>query len=154
MNSQETEHEPHLAFNTGTGKPVVPDKRVPRVRVWYPIWHTRAEPRTRGVVSRVRSGIYKGTPATCHCTSMPLVRSSHFTGTGGYFQGNHPQLVTALPCHSYTHRTHGFDRLTYNITERTLNSTFSTTLYHQCLAVEKVEKVLERVGQASPQDSS
>ena len=48
----------HLVLNTGMGKPVVPDKRVPRVRVWYPIWHTQAKPRTRGAVSWVRAGIY------------------------------------------------------------------------------------------------
>jgi hypothetical protein len=66
-----------VGFNTGTGKPAVPDKRVPRVRVQYPIWHTRAKPRTRGMVSQVQAGIFKGPPATCHCTSMPLVHSSH-----------------------------------------------------------------------------
>ena len=39
------------------GKPAVPDKRVPRVQVRYPIWHTRAIPCTRMVVSPVRVGI-------------------------------------------------------------------------------------------------
>ena len=48
----------HIAFNTGTGKPAVPDKRVPQVRVWYPIWHTQAKLRTRGAVSWVWAGIY------------------------------------------------------------------------------------------------
>ena len=47
-----------VAFNTGTGKPAVPDKGVPRVWVWYLIWHTRAKPHTRGMVLRVRAGIY------------------------------------------------------------------------------------------------
>ena len=36
---------------------MVPDKRVPRVRVRYPIWHTRAIPCTRMAVSRVWAGI-------------------------------------------------------------------------------------------------
>ena len=47
----------------------MPDKRVPRVQVRYPIWHTRAIPRTRGAVSRVRAGISKsdsGPFATLH----------------------------------------------------------------------------------------
>ena len=47
-----------VAFNMGMGKPAVPDKRVPRVWVWYQIWHTQAKLRTRGAVSRVRAGIY------------------------------------------------------------------------------------------------
>jgi hypothetical protein len=46
-----------VGFRTGTGKPAVPDKRVPQVRVRYPIWHTRAIPCTRMAVSRVRTGI-------------------------------------------------------------------------------------------------
>src|ERR1700683_1603235 len=39
------------------------------------------------------------------------------------------------------HSSHSF----YYTRSTTLNSTFSTTLYQQCPAVEKVEKVLERV---------
>ena len=35
----------------------MPDKRVPWVRVRYPIWHTRAIPCTRMAVSRVWAGI-------------------------------------------------------------------------------------------------
>jgi hypothetical protein len=62
----------HIGFNTGTGKPAVPDKRVPRVRVWYPIWHTRAKPRTHGAVSRVCAGILRPNLADLQLVSHTL----------------------------------------------------------------------------------
>ena len=50
--------KPFHGMTMGTGQPMVPDKQGPWVRVWYPIWHTQAKPRTRGAVSRVQAGIY------------------------------------------------------------------------------------------------
>ena len=48
------DHPPlRLGLRTGTGKPVVPDKRVSRVWVQYHIWSTRATPRTHVTVSQV-----------------------------------------------------------------------------------------------------
>ena len=38
---------PHIGFSTGTGKPVVFPKRVPRVRVWCWVLVHRDTPRTR-----------------------------------------------------------------------------------------------------------
>ena len=61
-----------VGFNMGTGKPMVPDKQVPWVWVWYPIWHTWAKPCTHGTVSQVWAGILRaesGPPTTY--TLMP-----------------------------------------------------------------------------------
>ena len=41
------------------------------------IWSVTEHISLTGMVSWVWVGIYKGTSTTCHCTSMPLIRSSH-----------------------------------------------------------------------------
>jgi hypothetical protein len=74
---------------SGTGKPAVPDKRVPRVRVRYPIWHTRAEPRTL-----VRCHGYtrvflraESVPPPVTCTSMPTEPQSLMSCLRAFLDG-------------------------------------------------------------------
>ena len=74
---------------SGMGKPVVPDKRVPRVRVRYPIWHTRAEPRT--LVRCLRySRVFlraESVPPPVTCTSMPTEPQSLMSCLRAFLDG-------------------------------------------------------------------
>jgi hypothetical protein len=143
-----------LGFKTGTGKPTVPDKQVPRVWVWYPIWHTQAKLCTHGAVSRVRVGIFEG----CACTSMPAnePQSLRFKtsqqlaniasdssclwafldGTLGSSDTNTTLITLAVSGRRTASHTVSWNVL-YNssvhqkIGSTTLNSTLSTTLYQQ-----------------------